>query len=211
MSSFPDLFLSPLTMLFVAMDPIGNMPVFMGMTESPRSGYRLLMAKRSVFIGFCVLFFFAYTGEAFLNMLGISMPAFRIAGGIMLFLVALQMIFVEEQKEKAAGEVTENPFANDISVFPLAVPLIAGPGAIASIILLMSERRGQWDAQLYVLLALILVSLIQYTLFRLSNYFARVLGKTVNKVISKLLGIVLGAMASQFVIDGVYSLMVGKV
>ena len=207
MFSFTDLFLPPLTMLFVVMDPIGNMPVFMGLTESPRPGYRLLMAKRSVIIGFFVLLFFAYTGEVFLDMLGISMPAFRIAGGIMLFIVALQMIFVEEQKEKAAGEVTENPYANDVSVFPLAVPLIAGPASIASIILLMSERRGEWNLQLYVIAALILVSLIQYVLFRLSSYFARVLGKTINTVISKLLGIILGAMASQFVIDGVHSLI----
>ena len=158
-------------------------------------------------IGFCVMLFFAYAGEAFLNTLGISMPAFRIAGGVMLFIVALQMIFVEEQKEKAAGEVTENPYANDVSVFPLAVPLIAGPGSIASIILLMSERHGQWKQQMYVIVSLFLVSLITYVLFRLSTYFARVLGKTINTVISKLLGIVLGAMASQFVIDGIRSLI----
>lgn len=208
MMAFLDLFLPPLTMLFVVMDPIGNMPIFMSLTESPRPGYRQLMAKRSVVIGFFVMLFFAYAGEAFLNLLGISMPAFRIAGGIMLFIVALQMIFVEEQKEKAAGEITENPYANDVAVFPLAVPLIAGPGSIASIILLMSERHGQWGQQLYVISALTVVSLITYAIFRLSNYFARVLGKTINTVISKLLGIVLGAMASQFVIDGVRSLIV---
>ena len=207
MFSFLDLFLPPFTMLFVVMDPIGNMPIFMSLTESPRPGYRLLMAKRSVLIGFFVMLFFAYAGEAFLNLLGISMPAFRIAGGIMLLIVALRMIFVEEQKEKAAGEVTENPYANDVAVFPLAVPLIAGPGSIASIILLMSERHGQWGQQLYVISALVLVSLITYVLFRLSNYFARVLGKTINTVISKLLGIILGAMAAQFVIDGVRSLI----
>ena len=207
MFSFWDLFLPALTVLFAVMDPIGNMPIFMGLTESPRPGYRSLMAKRSVLIGFCVLLFFAFAGEAFLNLLGISMPAFRIAGGIMLFIVALQMIFVEEQKEKTAGEIIENPYANDVSVFPLAVPLIAGPGAIASIILLMSERHGHLGQQMYVILALALVSSIQYVLFRLSSYFARVLGKTVNTVVSKLLGIILGAMASQFVIDGVKSLI----
>lgn len=207
MSSVLDLFLPPLTMLFVVMDPIGNMPIFMSLTESPRPGYRTLMAKRSVLIGFFVMLFFAYAGENFLNMLNISMPAFRIAGGIMLFIVALRMIFVQEQKEKVAGEVAEDPYANnDVAVFPLAVPLIAGPGSIASIILLMSERHGQWGSQLYVITALILVSLIQYILFRLSHFFARVLGKTVNTVISKLLGIILGAMASQFIIDGVRSL-----
>ena len=207
MLTFLDLFLPPFTMLFVVMDPVGNMPIFMSLTESPRPGYRQLMAKRSVLIGFFVMLFFAYAGEAFLNLLGISMPAFRIAGGLMLFIVALQMIFVEERKEKAAGEISENPYANDVAVFPLAVPLIAGPGSIASIILLMSERHGQWGLQLYVVLALALASIIQYVLFRLSSYFARVLGKTINTVISKLLGIILGAMASQFVIDGIRSLI----
>ena len=207
MSSFLDFFLPSFTMLFVTMDPIGNMPIFMSLTESPRSGYRLLMAKRSVLIGFCVMLFFAFSGEAFLKLLGISIPAFRIAGGIMLFIVALQMIFIEEQKEKAAEEATDNPYENDVSVFPLAVPLIAGPGSIASIILLMSERQGNWTQQIYVISSLIVVSLITYVLFRLSNYFARLFGQTINTVISKLLGIILGAMASQFIIDGVRGLI----
>ena len=158
-------------------------------------------------IGFSVMLFFAYAGEAFLKLLGISIPAFRIAGGIMLFIVALQMIFVEEQKEKAAEEATDHPYENDVSVFPLAVPLIAGPGSIASIILLMSERHGNWREQLYVIVSLIAVSLITYTLFCLSNQFARLFGQTINTVVSKLLGIILGAMAAQFIIDGVNGLI----
>lgn len=207
MTAFLDLFLPSFTMLFVTMDPIGNMPIFMSLTESPRPGYRLLMAKRSVFIGFSVMLFFAYAGEAFLNLLGISIPAFRIAGGVMLFIVALQMIFVEEQKEKAAEEASENPYENDVSVFPLAVPLIAGPGSIASIILLMSERHGNFTQQAYVIGSLVAVCLITYVLFLMSNQFARLFGQTINTVISKLLGIILGAMAAQFIIDGVKGLL----
>lgn len=207
MNTFLDVFLPPFTMLFVTMDPIGNMPIFMSLTESPRSGYRQLMARRSVFIGFCVMLFFAYAGEVFLNLLGISIPAFRIAGGIMLFIVALQMIFLEEQKEKAAEDAAEHPYENDVSVFPLAVPLIAGPGSIASIILLMSERHGMLMQQGVVIGSLIAVSLITYILFILSNSFARLFGQTINTVISKLLGIILGAMASQFIIDGVAGLL----
>ena len=124
----------------------------------------------------------------------------------MLFIVALQMIFIEEQKEKAAEEAADNPYENDVSVFPLAVPLIAGPGSIASIILLMSERHGNWTQQIYVISSLIVVCLITYILFRLSSYFARLFGQTINTVISKLLGIILGAMAAQFIIDGVLDL-----
>lgn len=196
-----DILMPPFMILFVTMDPIGNMPIFMTLTESPRPDYRKTMAKRAVLIGGIVLLSFAFAGEAFLNLLGISLPAFRIAGGILLFVVALQMIFVEEQKDKSAD--ADSPHENDVSVFPLAVPLIAGPGSIASIILMMSEQHGSVSGQATVVAALVCVLAITYVLFRMSNFCARLLGQTVNQVISKILGIVLGAMAAQFVIDGV--------
>lgn len=203
--SFFDSILPPLTILFVTMDPIGNMPIFMSLTESPRPGYRKAMARRSVLIGGVVLVGFAFAGEAFLNLLGISLAAFRIAGGLLLFVVGLQMIFVDEQKDK--NMIEDEHYENDVSVFPLAVPLIAGPGAIASIILLMSERRGSFAGQGTVVLALASVLLITYVAFRLSNICARLLGQTINQVISKILGIVLAAMAAQFVVDGIISIV----
>ncbi|CCZ22726.1 membrane protein putative [Acetobacter sp. CAG:977] len=158
-------------------------------------------------IGGLVLLMFAFAGEAFLNLLSISLPAFRIAGGVLLFVVALQMIFEEEQKDKAAD--AENPHENDVSVFPLAVPLIAGPGSIASIILMMSEQHGSVGGQAAVIIALCAVLLITYILFRMSTLCARLMGQTVNQVISKILGIVLGAMAAQFVIDGISAVVDG--
>lgn len=200
-----DIILPAFTVLFVTMDPIGNMPIFMSLTESPRPGYKKSMARRSVIVGGAVLVMFAFAGEAFLSLLGISLPAFRIAGGLMLFVVALQMVFDQEKKEKSAE--SENVFENDVSVFPLAVPLIAGPGAITSIILLMSERHDSFLSQSVVLIALLGVLLITYILFRLSSVCARLLGQTVNQVISKILGIVLAAMAAQFVVDGVSSVI----
>ncbi len=200
-----DIILPAFTVLFVTMDPIGNMPIFMSLTESPRPDYKKSMARRSVIIGGGVLVMFAFAGEAFLSLLGISLPAFRIAGGLMLFVVALQMVFDQEKKEKSAE--SENVFENDVSVFPLAVPLIAGPGAITSIILLMSERHDSFLNQSVVLIALFGVLLITYILFRLSSVCARLLGQTVNQVISKILGIVLAAMAAQFVVDGVSSVI----
>lgn len=202
-----DILMPPFMILFVTMDPIGNMPIFMTLTESPRPDYRKTMAKRAVLIGGLVLLLFAFAGEAFLTSLSISLPAFRIAGGILLFVVALQMIFVDEQKDKTAD--ADSPHENDVSVFPLAVPLIAGPGSIASIILMMSEQDGSLSGQAAVIGALGAVLLITYILFRMSNFFARLLGQTVNQVISKILGIVLGAMASQFVIDGVTAVVNG--
>ncbi len=202
-----DTLLPPFMILFVTMDPIGNMPIFMTLTESPRPDYSKAMARRAVLIGGLVLLMFAFAGEAFLNLLSISLPAFRIAGGVLLFVVALQMIFEEEQKDKAAD--AENPHENDVSVFPLAVPLIAGPGSIASIILMMSEQHGSVGGQAAVIIALCAVLLITYILFRMSTLCARLMGQTVNQVISKILGIVLGAMAAQFVIDGITAVVDG--
>lgn len=202
-----DTLLPPFMILFVTMDPIGNMPIFMTLTESPRPDYSKAMARRAVLIGGLVLLMFAFAGEAFLNLLSISLPAFRIAGGVLLFVVALQMIFEEEQKDKAAD--AENPHENDVSVFPLAVPLIAGPGSIASIILMMSEQHGSVGGQAAVIIALCAVLLITYILFRMSTLCARLMGQTVNQVISKILGIVLGAMAAQFVIDGISAVVDG--
>ena len=202
-----DTLLPPFMILFVTMDPIGNMPIFMTLTESPRPDYSKAMARRAVLIGGLVLLMFAVAGEAFLNLLSISLPAFRIAGGVLLFVVALQMIFEEEQKDKAAD--AENPHENDVSVFPLAVPLIAGPGSIASIILMMSEQHGSVGGQAAVIIALCAVLLITYILFRMSTLCARLMGQTVNQVISKILGIVLGAMAAQFVIDGISAVVDG--
>ena len=202
-----DMLLPPFMILFVTLDPIGNMPIFMTLTESPRPDYSKAMARRAVLIGGFVLLMFAFAGEAFLNLLSISLPAFRIAGGVLLFVVALQMIFEEEQKDKAAD--AENPHENDVSVFPLAVPLIAGPGSIASIILMMSEQHGSVGGQAAVIIALCAVLLITYILFRMSTLCARLMGQTVNQVISKILGIVLGAMAAQFVIDGISAVVDG--
>lgn len=202
-----DMLLPPFMILFVTLDPIGNMPIFMTLTESPRPDYSKAMARRAVLIGGLVLLIFAFAGEAFLNLLSISLPAFRIAGGVLLFVVALQMIFEEEQKDKAAD--AENPHENDVSVFPLAVPLIAGPGSIASIILMMSEQHGSVGGQAAVIIALCAVLLITYILFRMSTLCARLMGQTVNQVISKILGIVLGAMAAQFVIDGITAVVDG--
>ena len=200
MINFSGMFFPIFTMLFVVIDPIGNMPVFLSLTTSPREGYREKVALRACLIGFLVLTFFAFAGEKFLTSLGISLPAFRIAGGIMLFIVGIQMIFGEEKKDDKSEET---PGTNDVAVFPLAVPLIAGPGTIASIILLMSEQQGHLGTQLLVIITLAAVLLCQYVAFRLAGLLSRLFGQSVNTVISKIFGIILGAMSTQFVIDGI--------
>lgn len=198
--------LPAITVLFVTMDPIGNMPVFMSLTNSPRPDYAKAMARRSVLIGGTVLLFFAFAGETFLRLLGISLPAFRIAGGVMLFVVALQMVFGGEEKQKMDDE--ETTFQNDVSVFPLAVPLIAGPGTITSIILLMNQAKTEsLSSQICVVAAMTVVLLITFFAFRLSTLCARIMGQTINQVITRILGLILAAMAAQFVVDGINGVM----
>ena len=206
MNQFFSLFIPMFTMLFVVLDPIGNMPLFLALTNSPREGYREQVAKRACLVGFFILVVFAFIGEKFLNAMGISLPAFRIAGGILLFIVGLQMVFGEENKEEAASE-DKPEGTNDVAIFPLAVPLIAGPGTIASIVLLMSSHHGDITSQMMIIFTLAVVLLANYGLFRIAAWLSRIVGETVNTVISKIFGIVLSALSAQFIIDGIDSLI----
>lgn len=205
MSYFFSLFIPMFTMLFVVLDPIGNMPLFLALTNSPREGYREQVAKRACLVGFFILVVFAFIGEKFLNAMGISLPAFRIAGGILLFIVGLQMVFGEENKEDAGEDKPEG--TNDVAIFPLAVPLIAGPGTIASIVLLMSSHHGDITSQMMIIFTLAIVLLANYGLFRVAAWLSRIVGETINTVISKIFGIVLSALSAQFIIDGINSLI----
>jgi len=198
-----DVFFPAVTVLFVAMDPIGNMPLFMSLTNSPREDYPKNTARKSVLIGGAILFVFAFAGESFLKMMGITLPSFRVAGGIMLFIIALQMVFGGDGKKDDDGETAGR---GDVAVFPLAVPLIAGPASITTVMLLMSEAKTPAH-QITVSAAMVAVLGISYAAFRLSGFVSRVLGESFNQVITKILGLVLGAMAAQFV-DGLKQLMI---
>ena len=162
------------------------------------------MAIRSVLIASGILLFFGLFGEDLLGALGVSLDAFRIAGGIMLFLIALEMVFEKrtERRESRAQEINATPEIEDISVFPMAIPMIAGPGSIASLMLLMSRSDGL-DESLIVLGALAAVLLLTMVTLLLAGPLMRLLGHKVEAMITRILGVILAALAAQFVIDGI--------
>ncbi len=185
--------------MFVVIDPIGLTPLFVALTRGRTDAARRRIAYRATLIAVLVLIAFAAFGEAVLNFVGISMPAFRVAGGILLFLTALDMLF--ERRTKRREGQSEEEDGDDPSVFPLAIPLIAGPGAIASVILLMGQRPGL-EGTVMVLGVTGLVMVIVLCLFMVSGPIERALGKTGITVVTRLLGMLLAALSVQFVLDG---------
>lgn len=188
------------TTLFVVVDPVGNAPIFLALTVGATATQRRRIAVRGVVIAGVILTVFAVVGDAVLAFVGISMPAFRIAGGLLLFLTALDMLFEKrtERREQRADEPIEDP-----SVFPLALPLIAGPGSITAVILLMDQHAGDLQGQAMVLgvMAALLVMVLAFLL--LAGSLERLLKRTGTMVITRVLGMLLAALAVQFVIDGV--------
>jgi multiple antibiotic resistance protein len=199
-----ELYLSALVTFFVVIDPPGCAPIYAGLTHGATPAHRRSMAIRAVVVAAIILFVFAAVGEAMLHALGVSLAAFRIAGGIMLFLIALEMVFEKrtERREDRAAKVAQSPEVEDVSIFPMAMPMIAGPGSIASVMLMMSRNHGFEKvavviAALTTILALTLVALLA------AGPLMRLLGARIEAVITRILGVLLGALAVQFVIDGI--------
>ena len=183
--------------LFVIIDPIGLMPIFIAFTPGMSAQQRRAVAFRSCIIAFFILALFAFFGEAVLGFVGISMAAFRIAGGVLLFLTALDMLF-ERRQERREGRVTEVP---DPSVFPLAIPMIAGPGSIATVILLSGQIEGI-QGPILILGVALAVMLVAVALFMAGNLQERALGDIGINVVTRLLGMLLAALSIQFILDG---------
>ncbi|WP_066480270.1 MULTISPECIES: MarC family protein [unclassified Sphingomonas] len=199
-----ELFVSAFITLFVIIDPPGCAPIYAGLTTGAGAAQRRSMAVRAVGIAALILVVFALFGEDLLRVLGISLDSFRIAGGIMLFLIALEMVFEKrtQRREDRAQKIMDTPEIEDVSVFPMAMPMIAGPGSIASIMLLMSRSNGTAES-LVVLAALALNLLLTLLALIAAAPIMRVLGAKIEAVITRLLGVLLAALAIQFVIDGV--------
>ena len=197
------LFISAFVTFFVVIDPPGCAPIFASLTGGAPAAHRRTMALRSTFLAAIILFSFAIFGEAFLGALGISLDAFRVAGGIMLFLSALEMVFEKrtERREHRAEDVKAHPEHEDVSVFPMAIPMIAGPGSIASVMLLTARSQGLQES-LIVLSALAAVLLVNLVALLTAGPLMKFLGYRVEAMITRILGVVLAALAAQFVIDG---------
>ncbi len=186
--------------LFVVIDPPGLVPLFIALTRGMSDERRRAMALRACLIASALLLMFGLAGESILGFIGISMPAFRIAGGILLFLTALDMLF-ERRTQRREGQQPDPD--HDPSVFPLATPLIAGPGAIASIILLIGQAGPGWGGTVAVLSLMLAMIAVTYAFLLASPPIERLLGRTGTIVITRLLGMLLAALAVQFVIDGI--------
>ena len=192
------------TALFVIVDPIGLTPIFIALTQDMTPAQRRIIGVRAVGVAAFLMLIFLLAGEAVLAFLGISMPAFRIAGGVLLFLTALEMLFQKRQARRASNADEGAEPDHDPSVFPLALPLIVGPGAITTVILLTGEADGPAEVAAIggVVLAILLIVLVA---FLSAGLIARALGRVGINVVTRVLGMLLAALAIQFIIDGLRS------
>ncbi|MBS4009623.1 MAG: MarC family protein [Roseovarius sp.] len=188
--------------LFVIIDPIGMTPLFVALTQGMDSARRRAIAIRACATSALLLILFAALGEKVLGFIGISMPAFRIAGGLLLFLTALDMLFERRgQRRKGQADAAEEDDSDDPSIFPIAIPLIAGPGSIATVILLAGQMPGA-EGLLWVIGVMLSVIALVFVMFLTSGLLERALGKVGINVVTRLLGMLLAALAVQFVLDG---------
>ena len=210
-SMFVEFATAALVTMLVTLDPPGLAPIFLSLTRGMSAGERRQVAVRASIIAFCIMGFFGVAGDVVLKALGVSLPAFRIAGGLLLFWIAFEMVFerrTERKQQTAETAITQDHIRN-VAAFPLAIPLMAGPGALTATILLAGRAHG--DPLLLVTLAVIcgLVILCCLAVFLAASSIAKLLGVTGNVVLTRLLGVILAALAVQFVIDGVKAALAG--
>jgi len=206
-----DTLVSALVALLVVVDPIGLAPIFLALTEGMTNAARRRVAARAGLIALCVLAGFALAGRWLLAQLGITLPAFRIAGGLLLFAIAFEMVYGRrsDRQSRTAEQAAHEDHAKHIAAFPLAIPLLAGPGAITATLLLTGQTGGNPALLAALLVVIAIVIGIALIVFCLAVPIARVIGTTGNLVLSRLLGIILAALAVQFVIDGLRAALAG--
>lgn len=207
-----DYLLNAFVTLFVTIDPLGLAPIFVAITAGMAPARRRLTALRSVIIAMVILWLFAYFGESLLSTLGITLGAFRIAGGLLLFWIGFEMVFEQRntRKSETADKTIADPVDHDLAAFPLAVPLMAGPGSITAVILLSGEvPAGDWKLQLMLVGIVATILTICLLIFLMAGLIEKLLGTTGRVILSRLLGVLLAALAVQFVVDGVRELLAG--
>jgi len=203
-----DYLVSALVTLIVVVDPVGLVPTFLAVTQGLPPQARRRIALRAAIIAAAILAGTALVGDWLLHQLGITLPAFRVAGGLLLFAVASEMVFgvrIERQSKQAEDALEEH--VRNVAAFPLAIPLMAGPGAITATLLLAGQARGDPMALAILIAVVMLVCALCLGVFLLANRVDRLLGITGNVVLSRLLGVLLAALAVQYVIDGVRAVL----
>ncbi|MCX6127882.1 MAG: NAAT family transporter [Proteobacteria bacterium] len=198
-------FASSFTAVFAIVDPVAVIPVFLSLTERLSVRDRALISRKACVIAACILAVFALFGEGIFHLFGISMPAFRIAGGILLLLLGIAQLNAHRVRVKTEEE-NESMAREDISIFPLATPLLAGPGAISTVVLQASQTKGPLALVIF-LTAIGLVFVSSYFFLKSAPYLYRLLGKTGINLVTRIMGIILTAIAVQFMIDGVRGIL----
>ena len=203
-----DFLVSAFVTLFVVVDPLGLVPAFLALTHGMKAKARRQVAVRAALIACAILAGFALIGDWLLARLGISLPAFRIAGGLLLFYVAFQMVLEQRaEEESSTAESALEARVRHIAAFPLAIPLMAGPGAITATVLLAGQARAAPLLLVLLLAVIAVIAAICLAVFLFAARIHRLFGATVNSVLSRLLGVVLAALAVQYVIDGVRAVL----
>jgi multiple antibiotic resistance protein len=194
---------------FVVIEPVSLVPMFGALTRGGEPGYRTRMAWKSVAISAGIFIVFALAGDWLLRLLGISVSAFKIAGGTLLFLLAVDMVLARESglRSTTVREQEEAKYRDDISVFPMAFPLITGPGALATLLLLTAEADGWLEFSLVLAMGLLALA-VTLGFLLMTQPVMRVIGVTGGTVVSRLLGVVLAALAVQYIVDGVTEVLV---
>jgi multiple antibiotic resistance protein len=205
-----DFAISALLTLFVVVDPVGLTPTFLAITHGlPRAARRSVALRASLIAG-AILIGTALIGDWLFRTLGISLAAFRIAGGLLLFTIAFEMLFgVRMRREGEAAEQAVEEHVRNVAAFPLAIPLMAGPGAITATVLLAGRAAGSLPLTGLLMAVVVFVAVACLVVFILAGRISRLLGLTGNIVLSRLLGVLLAALAVQFVVDGIRALLTG--
>ncbi|HYX38234.1 MAG: MarC family protein [Pseudobdellovibrionaceae bacterium] len=194
-------FASSFTALFAIVDPLAVIPVYLGLTDRFSAKERSVVSLKACAIATVILSIFAVTGEGIFRLFGISIPAFRIAGGILLLLLGISQL--EAHRERVKTEEENESFSReDISIFPLATPLLAGPGAISTVVLQSSQISGPLPTALF-LASITCVFIASYFLLKSAPHLYRLLGRTGINLVTRIMGIILTAIAIQFIIDGI--------
>jgi multiple antibiotic resistance protein len=204
-----DFISAALVTLLVTLDPVALAPIFVSLTRGMNAAERRRVSTRASLIAFGILAFFGLGGEVLLRLLGVGLPAFRISGGLLLFWIAFEMVFERrnERKQHTADIAITEDHIRNIAAFPLAIPLMAGPGAITAVILLAGRADGS-PVYLISLLTLIALGVLScFVVFSMAERVSHWLGVTGNVVLTRLLGVILAGLAVQFIIDGVLALM----
>jgi multiple antibiotic resistance protein len=206
-----DYFLNALVTLLVTVDPIGLAPVFVVLTTGMAGSARRQTAYHASAVAAGVLIAFALIGEPLIGFLGISLPAFKISGGLLLFAIAFEMIFGLRmaRKTNTAQDVASREESNHVAVFPLAIPMISGPGAISATILLATRAPSPWATVMLLVIILLMIG-VCLAIFLVANRAERLLGETGRIVVSRLLGLLLAALSVQFVADGIVAIANGN-